>query len=594
MFPVAMWNHLVLNLFIIVLLSGLCYSHEQTLELPIHRLDAHRRPSAQMLDRASADFSVDMTGGLLHTSEFAVSVELGGQKFNLQVDTSSASLVVPQVGCYTCRLGDHRYNVSLSSSGKGVSCDDDRCAPEECSSEKCGKCSSRGACCYGKSDLCGFLIKYGDGSTGKGTLVEDRLKIGSATTDIMFSAVLEETRDFELAYVDGILGLSWEQSTCHPTCVPSVMQRLVNSTGMRDIFTMCVNSFGGTLVFGKAETKFALEEYKYVDMLEENPKKHYIVRTLSVMRIGTTEIPVPGITKAIWSSATSFIGIGKDAFERILEYFLSNLCEIPDLCSVHTWFRPSSCLPLEEKWLAKFPDITFMLSEDVSITLSAEDYLIKYRKSGDKQQRCVAFLPIPHLERKGIGLVLGNSVLRRYSVVFDREKRRVGVAKCDASMCGPANGSEEGFIASSGSILKQTQAGPILSATEPSNPSLPVLPQSDEEAAKLLSAETCRALTSCDACRRNSQCAFNYRRERCVPRRELKLGASFFPYPNCHGVTCLCFVEGKYGFGIGLIIGGIIGGAILWILYRSTKRFVKAPRPYQEVQTFENDSFEAF
>jgi hypothetical protein len=551
---------------------------------------------------AAAPQTVPLRGGLMHSSGFFLNATVGGQPFHLQVDTSQGALTLPDARCTTCRVGDRRYDAAKSGAGgAAVACRDARCDRETCSAGgtgECPICASGGRCCVpgpaaaaesvsifagdaARGASCAFNLKFSEDMDGNGTMHVDTLQIdgGAKIPGVLFGAMREETRSFEAAYADGTLGLGFQRSARHPSRTPAVMDYFANETGLPNVFTMCVNRYGGTLVLGAADRALTTGPFTYVDALDVEEGDHYVVAVLGHGKVDDILVQLPELATGVWSSATTSIAVGQATFLAILETLMEHYCHVPGLCSVNSWFRPQTCRVIEDEDLKKMPTLTFYLAGNVPIALEPEDYLLAYKVVDGKLFRCVAFIVTDLLAKRGFGILLGAIVMRRHAVAYDGTARRVGVAPADTGRCGPAAGSTAGL----------TQAALGLAAPRPLEVLTADTPLSAGAStpAEFELAEACRAIDGCYACARNVNCSYGYSDGRCVSTK--KAGAH--PFPFCTGVTCACIAVGETGWYIGIVLGALLALAAAgccWCAY--TRRHRK--QRYQTVVPFESSERE--
>lgn len=254
-------------------------------------------------------------------------------------------------------------------------------------------------------------------------------------------------------------------------------------------------------------------------------------------------------------------------------------CDIPGLCSVNSWFRPRSCRALSDQDLAKMPAITFFLANDTPIVLEPSDYMLEYKVVDGKLYRCLAFVISDLLATKGVGIMLGSVIMRRYAVVYDRKNRQIGLAKAKQSECGPATGSTAGLAESSLGIFKNMSLSNILTADTPA--------ASSGSSASALAEEmeisvNCRAIDGCSDCSSNRECAYGYQDGKCVAQSR----AGSTPYPFCSGLSCVCIVVGNMGWYVGVLCGAILAlvcGGCCSCAYVKRKR----KQRYERVVPFE-------
>jgi hypothetical protein len=528
---------------------------------------------------------IELKGGLLHNSGFYAAATVGGQAMRLQVDFSQGAITVPAAGCTTCRVGDKRYDPQQSTTGLAVLCDDPRCGQTACDHTKCASCSSGGACCGpGEPASCAYNVAFADGSNANGTMYEDALELGGITVpNALFAAMYEESRLFEMPYVDGVLGLGFGPQACHPTCAPAAMDAISAATGLPNIFTMCVNRHGGSLVIGASADSLTEEPFRFVDMVNTTHGGYFHVRAQGFCKVGPQRVELPEIANAIWSSATTSIVVGKTTFLAILEEVMAYTCDVPGLCSPHSWFRPSRCHRLSDEDVAKMPQLTFYLTDGVEIVLEPEDYLVIYKDEGEKPIRCVAFIITDLLTSRGVGIMFGSTVMSRYAITFDREKHRVGIAKAKRSECGPVTGSDQGLQAVGGAENKPANMPVLTADSAPSNTSALLVP------ANLEQSERCRALSSCDDCAAAANCSYRYTDGRCLHI----LSSGRAPYPYCRGQWCACFAVSKMGWYLGIVIGALIA-LVMFSCCICAYKLRRQKIRYQEVVPYTENEVETF
>lgn len=294
----------------------------------------------------------------MHTSGFFTHVQVGGQHFHLQVDTSQGAMTVPGSSCPSCRIGDRRYNVSKSTAGgHAVGCGDDQCRPqyvcEGGGTGECPVCGSHGRCCvpnrpFASAQLglggmppggasCAYNLKFSEKMDGNGTMYSDSLKIGDVSVPkVLFGVMREETESFEMAYVDGMLGLGFNEKNCFPTCIPAIMDYWSNATGLPNMFTMCVGKYGGALTLGSADQALAMGPFKFLKLLDVQRGNHFVSEVQRYGKVGDVKIELPELAVGVWSSATTSVVVGKSTFMAIMEVVRST--PFPFLLSVLSLF----------------------------------------------------------------------------------------------------------------------------------------------------------------------------------------------------------------------------------------------------------------
>lgn len=532
-------------------------------------------------------------GGLLHASGFFFNATLGDQHFTLQVDLSYSSLIVPTHLCTGCRVGDRRYTPPASAL---VPCSDARCHSKldgDCSASLtpksrsvCYNCSSRGRCCVASDDeneACAFNVVYGDASAGNGSLYHDALHLGDAVrVDVLFGGMFSESHNFEMPYSDGVFGLAFQKGSCKPTCFPPLMDQIVAGSKLSNVFTLCVNTAGGILSLGRADTSLlaAGADFAYVDVLDEYKDNRYVTAALPQWTVNERSVAMPGVTKVMLTAGISDIAVSKTSFMALIEHLMSYYCDIPGLCAFDSWFRPQHCTYLDNDVLKAMPNITIALTQRVSITLLPDDYLLPFKVVQGKQVRCVAFIVS---ETMGdIGMLVGNTIYKRYTVAFDRDAKRIGFGhSVGAPTCGSETQSQEGLPRMPG------EPGTLLTADAPAQP----LAEADQAVPKdEHQEEVCRAFKSCTQCASNASCSYGYEHGDCVPVQD-SVGNT--PYPYCHGGLCACFATGNSGWYAGVVIGVLLALAfaiVAWYVWKKRRE----RNVYTAVSTFQEQDLDTF
>lgn len=332
----------------------------------------------------------------------------------------------------------------------------------------CSACSSRtNACCSPQAPhACGFFLSYADQSGVSGALVHTNVAIAGITVPLTVAAVLAETKGFENTQVDGILGMAYSPLACNPTCIMPLFDTLVNARVVkRDVFSICTASNGGTLTLGGSNPNFYHGKLAYVPLASRFHLFYDI--SLTGVEIGGRTVDIPYFNHAIVDSGTTVMVVTNRAFKALKHHFQSNYCNVPGLCvhqpssltqqqstsnvlprhlvSGHTtlsnsstrvsasWFDPYFCANLEDRHIAMLPDIVIKLENNVRIVLEPDVYMIKYEKAdtfGFRKivYRCLGISSFQGMDLVPNNVILGNTVLQKYFVEYDRENSRLGFA----------------------------------------------------------------------------------------------------------------------------------------------------------------------
>lgn len=376
--------------------------------------------------------TVDLHGGIVGVGEYFSIVEIGGKEMRVQVDTGSSTLAVPMEGCRSCSQQSKRlYSLVESTNGRAVSCDSDQCAAGRCSSS-CPICSRRGACCSAeRPSECGFSLRYADGSTLSGSLVEDEMVWGTLRCNVTFGGILRNSANFERSEVDGILGMAYRSLACNPSCFDPPFDALVKKRLVDDVFSICMTSTGGRLMLGGYDARVARSKVRYVEMSHFGMERYYRVSLGGQMWIGEERVRMPNFRTAIVDTGTTLIVMSTKTFKALRAAFQKRYCAVAELCEEDSWFQSGMCVSLSEADMRLLPTLTMEVGGSVRLELRPTDYLLKYSRGG-KTYRCVGIMGMDGL---GGMVVLGNTLMQRYVTVYDRRGGRIGFAEA-AERCG--------------------------------------------------------------------------------------------------------------------------------------------------------------
>lgn len=275
----------------------------------------------------------------------------------------------------------------------------------------------------------------------------------------VFGGILSETAQFESAAVDGIFGLAYWPLACNPTCVQPLFDTLVKQGLVeKDVFSLCTLPTGGTLTLGGSNKDHYEGELQYVPMKHKGTPMYYDVAVKGVT-IGGKQLAISEFTDAIVDSGTTVLVMTPKAYNDVQRFFQANYCQVPGLCPQSTqrhrtiiripgtiaaqltvsqaeqptWFTPGYCVKLSDREIAMLPTIEIVLDNNVKLTLEPDLYMLKYEvpSSFGLQSnlfRCLGFTYLEGMDGLGNNVIIGNTVLQKYFVEYDRQNDRVGFA----------------------------------------------------------------------------------------------------------------------------------------------------------------------
>lgn len=409
-------------------------------------------------------------GNIATIGEYYTTLYFGGQPINVQVDTGSSTIAVPLKQCRNCRSHDHRLDLQAATGTAGyIPCASSACRPNVCGALKsCSVCSqnNRACCSLDAPKACGFFLLYADRSGASGALIQADVAMAQLTVPLIFGAILRETEQFENQNVDGILGMAYSSLACNPTCVDPLFDTLVKTGKVeRDIFSICTAADGGTITLGGSSPDFYKGKLQYVP-LSHGAVKHFYRVDVKQVSIGGKRVRIPNFSNAIVDSGTTVLVLAPSAYNAIKGHFQENYCKIPGLCPsssrqveyvrviqrAHfsadvqqevlnttyrpaddkTWFNPGYCARLTDEYIRMLPDIVISLN-GVDLVLDSDTYMLRYEQQSTFAwetitYRCLGLSPLEGLQHMENNAILGNTVLIKYFVEYDRENDRVGFA----------------------------------------------------------------------------------------------------------------------------------------------------------------------
>jgi hypothetical protein len=449
------------------------------LAVPIRRLD--HRPTTRA--RARPGSSIALPGGILNLGEYFVELELGAppatQRARVHLDTGSSTLAIFDRACSEQDCGVHDfapYNQQASASASNVSCDFPACQ-RPCDSV------------YGQ---CAFAITYGDGSGARGAWGRDRVTIGPFSAIAPFGRITNATAQadgppFEPEYLNGIFGIAFASLNCLPSCMPTVLDAMVEQGAIDALFGMCLTEAGGVWDLGAIdEAKFAPHALAWLPILDDS---YYTVPIAGgVLRASPTApsaastgagsgaasasaapvvVPMPHVRGAptIFDSGTTLL-LGPDNwFQSLVAILGTNFPTLPSLnellannvrllsgvfsgctCTnfscICFWAltifagnyspQPDVCTDMSAAEIAQWPSLDFAFSAlgggEATARVAPQSYILRLNDSlpsGGWRQCCV--LGIATSGDYG-GFILGDVFLQNFYAAYDIARRRVGFA----------------------------------------------------------------------------------------------------------------------------------------------------------------------
>jgi len=364
----------------------------------------------------------NLRGGLLYTMRIGVGTP--PQEQEVQLDTGSSDLWISASDCDGCG-GIRRFYQDRSST-----------YTDSCSS------------CGGTSD---YLDSYGDGSYVLGTIFEDRLDIGgvSISTPVTMGNARYASKLSGLG-CDGVLGLGLPPLAVYTKHAP--YELLTNQLQIQNSFSLFLVSSenGSSITFGGYDSEILgsrpisyvdVSETKYGDSLGYN---FWGVHLMS-MKLGDQEI-LRNCSKTFLDSGTSLIILPMDQGIKLFQHMNDSASGGCDFEIGSDDGNSSSAFICQHSTnLTALPSLSIFLGDHhrgdlVTLTITAEKLFLELQDDEEENAQSSYFQLGIGLSNSSQEVVLGDTFLRQYYTLFDKERMRVGFAALSSASANHSDG----------------------------------------------------------------------------------------------------------------------------------------------------------
>jgi len=288
-------------------------------------------------------------------------------------------------------------------------------------------CSSSSDCSSGTchESVCAYDIEYADESGFSAQLYTDSVALdssGTLSTPATIGGIYKKRKgEFEPTAVDGIVGFAYQ--TLASSGEPTPFEAWVSAGKLANIFSMCLTDTGGSIVLGGGTATAIATAVSYTPLLEET---YYVVDMLDLEINGVGL----GLNKSVYNrggaivdSGTTDLILPKTAYDALVSKLKANCtsASLPGLCgeeSGKTIFD-GYCFELTSADITEWPVLQVAL-DGVTLAIPPSAYI---RTSGcDSGQ----YSSSVEYGSDGDGTILGDVFMKAYTVIFDRENKRVG------------------------------------------------------------------------------------------------------------------------------------------------------------------------
>ncbi|KAL3650114.1 hypothetical protein CASFOL_006517 [Castilleja foliolosa] len=371
----------------------------------LSELRAHdSRRHGRML--SAVDFMLGGDGSPTSTALYYTKITIGTPPvdYHVQIDTGSDILWVNCKNCEKCptksdlHIDLHQYDMSASSTGKTVGCDQDFCDAVFNSPNPNCKAGMN----------CEYSVTYGDGSKTEGYFVRDTLMLNQVTGNlqttpmngsIAFGCSAKQSGDLgsSTQAVDGIVGFGQANT--------SILSQLASSGAVKKIFSHCLDGTKGGGIFAIGEV--AEPKVKTTPLVPN--QQHYNV-DLKGVDVGGKALSIP----------TSFFGFGPS--RRAIIDSGTTLAYIPS----------DIYQQLYDEMIVDdgFPVINFHFRDSLVLPVYAHDYLFEVRDG----EYCIGWQSSGMQTKDGQELtLLGDIALSDKLVLYDMENQTIGWTQYNCS-----------------------------------------------------------------------------------------------------------------------------------------------------------------
>eukprot|EP01101_Sappina_pedata_P012868 TRINITY_DN9218_c0_g1_i1.p1 TRINITY_DN9218_c0_g1~~TRINITY_DN9218_c0_g1_i1.p1 ORF type:complete len:475 (-),score=97.06 TRINITY_DN9218_c0_g1_i1:118-1542(-) len=358
-----------------------------------------RSPALQRTKRYQINrTTIEMIGS---QTEYWADIDIGTppRTFTAQIDTGSSLFAVPDRSCYLCTATDF-YSLQDSTTSQLILCPGNPDCKTICSAKQ----------------YCPFDSSYADGSGISGQLVKDKIQWGGLNATVTFGDVLIEVGNFEYYGVDGILGMAFNSEiACNPSCVTPVFDEMVSQNNISNVFSMSMSSFSGLLTLGGIDPTFG--NLTWTPMVGPD----FYQLNLESMQVDVRTASKSGFGTVIVDSGTSFLIFPNSVYQDIVSLFRDHYCNLPGdpVCGYVSIFTQDVCITAPYD-LDLFPSLVFNVQGAAPLVVGPRDYFFEHQQNGVTSY-C---LGISTTDTNMT--ILGDSFMRAFGVVFDRENRRLG------------------------------------------------------------------------------------------------------------------------------------------------------------------------
>ena len=378
----------------------------------VQSLQARIRNMAASKTEEVSDTGIPLTSGVeLGTLNYIVTVELGGRKMSVIVDTGSDLTWVQCLPCKSCYdQKEPLFNPSASPSYKTVLCNSSDCQSLAFATGNTGICGNNPATCT-------YVVSYGDGSYTRGELAHDHLNLGNTPVD-NFVFGCGRNNEGLFGGASGLMGLGRSSIS------------LVSQTSaiFGGVFSYCLPSTqaktSGSLVLGGNSSVYKTSSpISYTRMIPNPQLSTFYFLNLTGVSVGGVTLQDSSFGKdgMLIDSGTVITRLPPTIYKALKAEFLKQFSSFP---SAPAFSILDTCFNLSAYQEVDVPTIKlqFENNAEMNVDITGVFYFVKT----DASQVCLALASLSFEDEIGI---IANYQQRNQRVIYDTKGSKLGFAK---------------------------------------------------------------------------------------------------------------------------------------------------------------------
>ncbi|CAA0841105.1 Eukaryotic aspartyl protease family protein [Striga hermonthica] len=374
---------------------------------------------------AALDFPLGGDGSPTGAALYFTKVTIGTPPvdYHVQVDTGSDILWVNCQNCERCptksdlKISLKQYDLSASSTGELISCDDDFCtiAVDHHSSD----------CKKGMN--CEYFVAYGDGSRTEGYFVRDQFRLdqvsGNLQTSTMngsisFGCSAKQSGQLGSSSeaVDGLIGFGQANS--------SILSQLASAGKVKKVFSHCLASNKGGGIFAIGE--IVQPKVNRTPLVPNSQHYNVILKSVEVggqfLNLPTDIFDAGSNRGTIIDSGTTLAYLPSVVYQQLMSKVME---QQPDL-QTHVVEQQFRCLWYRGNVDDGFPVVKFHFEGSLILTVYPNEYLFEISDN----EYCIGWQNSATQTKDGQDMtLLGDIVLSDKLVYYDLENQTIGWAQ---------------------------------------------------------------------------------------------------------------------------------------------------------------------